>query len=75
VFEVVKRNKRMHIVWSRDGRSIYTPPNFVRVPNRQALKFLATEMVGECAASGKYPIASIMEFEGRFSRSEPTAAR
>lgn len=56
-FIVVKRNKRLHIVRD-DGTSIYTPPNFLRLPNREVLWAVARELT-----AGREYIEAIMDFE------------
>jgi hypothetical protein len=71
LFEVLKRNKRMWIVRSHDLSNVYTPPDFVRVPNRAALQVLVTAMECEVSVTMKYPIASVMAFESRFSPKAP----
>lgn len=39
--DVVKRHKRLHIVVRENDRVLYTPPDFVQLPNRAPLEDLA----------------------------------
>ena len=58
---VVKRHKRLHVV-DRAGRSIYSPPDFVRVPTREAVQRLANAMLPD-----QDNIGLIMDFEDTYT--------
>jgi hypothetical protein len=61
-FSVVKRQKRLWIDrW--DGTPIYTPPNFVRLPNREPLIALALHFTLTCSRD----IDAIAAFEDKYS--------
>lgn len=61
MFEVRKINKRLHI--TEDGRSIYSPPDFVKVPNRTAVIDLADTF----NRLGYRCIDAIVAFEDHYS--------
>jgi hypothetical protein len=61
VFTVAKRNKRMWIDAPNDAS--YTPPDFVRPPDRKAFQDLADRLT----AVGKRDIFAIAEFEYRYT--------
>ena len=60
-FTVAKRHRRVWI--DCDGEPIYTPPNFVRIPDRAAIACLADAM----NAVGRYDIMAIADFEYRYT--------
>lgn len=60
---VVKTNKRLHIIDIRSGEVVYTPPDFVRIPNREALRGLATSFNW----LGRRSIDEIAQFEWEHS--------
>lgn len=61
IYKMVKRHKRLWIV--RGDELIYTPPNFLRPPNRLGLLALA-DMLNE----GMSYIKAIIEFESNCPR-------
>jgi hypothetical protein len=68
---VEKRNKRLHIVNERTGGILYTPPDFVKIPDREALRCLA-----HCFNwRGRLHIDDIAEFEWDFSSRNRTKRR
>lgn len=65
---VVKVNKRLHIRSVETGEIIYTPPDFVRVPHREAMGDLARVFTEKKTRD----IAAIIEFEARWTKRSKT---
>lgn len=66
-YDVVKRNKRLYIQRYEDKLLVYSPPDFIRIPNRQALQDLADEFT-----QGRPYIEAIMAFETAYSPRKTT---
>lgn len=58
MYQVVKRNKRMWIV-DTDLKSVYTPPDFVRMLQRDNLQVVADKFNDK----NGYDIEAVVEFE------------
>lgn len=65
-YAVAKLNKRLHIV--NDGVVVYTPPNFLKLPNRDALAALAAAFDEQGYVGGDV----LTTFERRFSTRNPS---
>lgn len=66
---VVKFNKRLCIEDERSGNIIYTPPDFVSVPGRHAVQFLANLL-----DEGVSYIDAVMAFEKTFTMTKSQLA-
>lgn len=62
-FTVEKRDKRLFIVEVETGERVYSPPSFLRVPNRAVVHDLARAF----SINGNRDILSIIQFETRHS--------
>jgi hypothetical protein len=60
---VVKRHKRLWIIDLETGAGLYTPPNFIRLANRDPLHVLAYAF----ALRNERHLDSIMDFESEWS--------
>lgn len=66
-YDVVKISKRLYIQRFEDKLLVYSPPDFIRLPNRQALKDLADEFT-----HGRRYIDAITTFETVYSPRKTT---
>lgn len=68
-FSIRKINHRLHVL---DGESVcYSPPNFLQIPNRTALKELADIFNAKDTRS----IDDIIDFESKYRRTKNKQAR
>ena len=63
-YEVRKIHKRLHVTELETGAVVYTPPDFVKLPNRAALRDLADAFT---AAGCRRDIGAIIAFESTYS--------
>ena len=62
-YEAVKRHKRLWLMEVETGNLVYTPPSWVKLPNRSPMHALAWGMTDRL----KYDIDLIMAFETTFN--------
>jgi hypothetical protein len=70
-YEVEKRNKRLHIIEVETGKIVYTPPDFVKLPDRLPLRILAATF----NVMQRRDIEMISSFESIWTRPHVHGAR